>query len=138
MVTRWAWRAFGVELFRLSNERRAFAPWPAPAEPEPAGEPEPVELKPGWEIDGVIVPREAEPEPAALALRDCCLRFVRGGMRRGGWSRSKLAEGSDKWMPGPDWDRASRELQRLNYFSGSPLRPARDLGDILKRLELAR
>lgn len=138
MVGRWAWRAYGVELFRLQQERRAYEPLAAVDQLVSEPESEPVELNPGWELDGVIVAREAEPNPAAVELRDCCLRFVRAGMRRGGWSRSKLAEGPGKLMAGPDWDRASVELQRLHYFSGSPLKPARDLGDILKRLELAR
>lgn len=136
MVSRWAFRAFGVELVRLTHEGQAFKPWQAEqlvSEPEP----EPVELRPGLEVNGQFVSPVAEPNPAAAALRDECLKFVRAGMRRGGWSRSKLAEGPSKLMGGDSWDRASRELQRLNYFAGSPLKPARDLGDILKRLELA-
>lgn len=136
MVSWWAWRAFGVELFRLSHEGQTFQPRQVEqlvSEPEPT----PVELVPGWEVDGEIVPRQADPNPAAAVLRDECLRFVRAGMRRGGWSRSKLAEGPGKLMGGDSWDRASHELQRLSYFGGSPLKPARDLGDIIKRLELA-
>jgi len=139
-VTAWSFKAWEVESERMAQARALVA---SPADSGDADREEPtpvVELTAGYSLQGEIVAPMRELTPEAAALRDVCLRFVRGGMRRGGWSRSRLAEGEGKWMSGDDWSKASKELQRLGFFAPGPegLRPARDVGDVLRRLEAAR
>lgn len=143
LVTAWTFAAWEVELDRLGLGRALLSLPDVPA-PVEAGESDapagPVELAPGYELNGEIVAPMRALTAEAAALRDVCLLLVKGGMRRGGWSRSKLAEGERAWMKADAWDRASKELQRLGFFrkDKAGLMPARDLGDILKRLEAAR
>lgn len=145
LVVWWCWKAFGVERQRLANEPDLFyAPALPSAEPERDPDAELYvhpQLRPGYELNGELVAPVQESSPEMVALRGKCLMLVRGGLRRGNrWSRSKLAEGPGKLMLGSDWDEASKELQRLNYFASRPegLVPVKDVSDILKRLELAR
>lgn len=145
-VSAWARAAWGVELARLGLASKLLA-LPEPpaevAEPEPPAEPaqpEAAELRPGYDLGGRLVAPTGEPTAAAVALRDKCIEFVTNGNRRGGWSRSRIAEGKNKLMSGDDWSAASKELQRLGFFmrDGAGLSPARPVADILARLELAR
>jgi hypothetical protein len=143
LVTSWVRKAFALEGQRLEVGRALLVmPEPPPAvedaEPEPAG---PVELTAGYDYNGQIVAPMRELTPEAAALRLVCLRFVRAGQHRGGWSRSKIAEGPRKIISGDDWSTASKELQRLNLFAvgkGGALAPTRDVADVLARLEAAR
>lgn len=144
IVTAWTFAAWEVELDRLGLARQLLGLPELPAredaepEPEPAG---PVELTPGYELNGQIVAPMRELTPEAAALRLVCLRFVRAGQHREGWSRSKIAEGPRKLISGDDWSTASKELQRLGFFAvgkGGALAPTRDVADVLARLEAAR
>ncbi|MCC7360533.1 MAG: hypothetical protein IT317_13710 [Anaerolineales bacterium] len=146
VVVWWCWKAFGVERQRLESEPALFtAPVAAvTADSDDVGQDEGgtelVELRPGYTIDGELVAPLVDRGPAYAELRRLCLLFVRGGLARGGWSRSKLAEGPSKQMKGDEWDTASRELQRLGFFTvgKTGLEPAGDVQTILEKLELAR
>jgi hypothetical protein len=142
-VILWAIDAGLVEHARLRSEKLLLTVGPAlPPAPTLAddADPEEVELRPGYPIDGVMTAPAEGARPEVVDLRDDCLAFVRAGMRRSGWSRSKIAEGSARLLSPSAWDRASRELQRLGFFRTGPagLEPARDLGDVIARLEAAR
>jgi hypothetical protein len=139
-VVIWTWDAFLVERQRLQCEKLTMQQGPELPTPEVEAPPESVELRPGFPIDGEMISPVEVVRPEIAALRDDCLAFVRAGMRRSGWSRSKIAEGPDKLLTPTRWDRASKELQRLGYFKqgAAGLEPARDLNDVVKRLEAAR
>lgn len=139
IVIAWAREAWDVERERLAAEFDSLIASPVAVTDRQA---QAAHLRPGIAVDGEI---QAPPEslsPDVAALRDLCLRFVHAGMKRGGWSHSKLAEGKDKSLTPDEWAAASKELQHLGYFRNeggtAGLRPAKDIGEILKRLEAAR
>lgn len=144
LVSAWVRAAWEVERKRLSLGGDLLGLLDVPAlegrgEAGESTEP-PAQLRPGYALDGQIVSPVVDAAPEAIALRGKCLTFVRAGLRRGGWSRSKIAEGPNKLMSGDDWSAASKELQRLNFFAvgNAGLEPRGDVGDILKRLEAAK
>jgi hypothetical protein len=142
LVTAWVRKAWQVEGKRLdlAGSLLGLPELPALEVSDESEETMPVELRPGFEVNGEIVAPVGDSPAGAGRLRGLCLRFVRAGMRRDGWSRSKIAEGPGALMKGEDWDEASKELQRLNFFTkgAAGMTPSRDLGDIIKRLEAAR
>lgn len=139
-VCLWARDAFLVERQRLQCEKLTMQQGPELPNLADDESSESVELRPGYPIDGEMISPAAVVPPEIVALRTDCLAFVRAGMRRSGWSRSKIAEGTDRLLTPTAWDRASRELQRLGYFKqgSAGLEPAKELGDVIKRLEAAR
>lgn len=139
IVIAWAREAWDVERERLAAE---FDSLLVKADTPPTVTDRQAHLRPGYTVDGQMQSPPETLAPEMLALKTLCLKFVKAGMRRGGWSHSKLAEGKDKLITPDEWSTASKELQHLGFFRNdggtAGLQPAKPIDEIKARLEAAR
>lgn len=138
IVIAWAREAWYVEKERLAAEYDSLLPTHTQTTVTDRQE----HLRPGYTVDGQMQSPPETLAPEMLALKEVCLKFLKAGMRRGGWSHSKLAEGKDKLLTPDEWSTASKELQHLGFFRNdggtAGLQPAKPIDEIKARLEAAR